>query len=370
MSRLTRRFFCLAVLAVSISLLAACQKTTPSTPDLPDLKVGVVGVEQPKGTTDLLAGFIPEDRVLASDQAVATFNEELMKLLKTTTHRSYVFIPKAGGADPRERNGALAHWAKIGKDMGVDLLIVPQILDWRERAGSSAGVTTSAAVNMDFYLIDVREPGGALVSRSHFKEKQVGLSDNLMNFDTFLKRGAKWLTAQELAMEGMQEVDQGVRFMILFPAVDIKGGQAVRLRRGRADDSTVFSDDPVAAALQWQEQGAKFLHLVDLDGAFEGVSPNTDLVRRICEALSIPVQLGGGIRDEETAHRWLDAGVARLIIGTLALADPARFAAALCHACPGQRRRHSLDAENGRLKTRGWVGDTPYTVDDVVPRLG
>ena len=181
MSRLTRRFFCLAVLAVSISLLAACQKTTPSTPDLPDLKVGVVGVEQPKGTTDLLAGFIPEDRVLASDQAVATFNEELMKLLKTTTHRSYVFIPKAGGADPRERNGALAHWAKIGKDMG-------------------------AAVNMDFYLIDVREPGGALVSRSHFKEKQVGLSDNLMNFDTFLKRGAKWLTAQELAMEGMQKM--------------------------------------------------------------------------------------------------------------------------------------------------------------------
>ena len=206
MSRLTRRFFCLAVLAVSISLLAACQKTTPSTPDLPDLKVGVVGVEQPKGTTDLLAGFIPEDRVLASDQAVATFNEELMKLLKTTTHRSYVFIPKAGGADPRERNGALAHWAKIGKDMGVDLLIVPQILDWSERAGSSAGVTTSAAVNMDFYLIDVREPGGALVSRSHFKEKQVGLSDNLMNFDTFLKRGAKWLTAQELAMEGMQKM--------------------------------------------------------------------------------------------------------------------------------------------------------------------
>ena len=115
--------------------------------------------------------------------------------------------------------------------------------------------------------------------------------------------------------------------MILFPAVDIKGGQAVRLRRGRADDSTVFSDDPVAAALQWQEQGAKFLHLVDLDGAFEGVSPNTDLVRRICEALSIPVQLGGGIRDEETAHRWLDAGVARLIIGTLALEQlPAQIA--------------------------------------------
>ena len=113
MSRLTRRFFCLAVLAVSISLLAACQKTTPSTPDLPDLKVGVVGVEQPKGTTDLLAGFIPEDRVLASDQAMATFNEELMKLLKTTTHRSYVFIPKAGG-----RGSSRTQWraGPLGQD--------------------------------------------------------------------------------------------------------------------------------------------------------------------------------------------------------------------------------------------------------------
>lgn len=121
--------------------------------------------------------------------------------------------------------------------------------------------------------------------------------------------------------------------MILFPAVDIKGGQAVRLRRGRADASTVFFDDPVAAALQWQGQGAKFLHLVDLDGAFDGVSPNRELVRRICEALAIPVQLGGGIRSEEIAARWLDAGVTRLIIGTMALEEPERFAA-LCHASP------------------------------------
>ncbi len=155
--------------------------------------------------------------------------------------------------------------------------------------------------------------------------------------------------------------------MILFPAVDIKGGQAVRLRRGRADDSTVFFDDPVDAALQWQEQGARFLHLVDLDGAFEGVSPNTELVRRICGALSIPVQLGGGIRNEETAGRWLEAGVTRLIIGTMALEEPKRFAD-LCHAFSG-RVGVSLDAEGGRLKTRGWTGDTSLTVDDVVPRL-
>ena len=135
--------------------------------------------------------------------------------------------------------------------------------------------------------------------------------------------------------------------MILFPAVDIKGGQAVRLKRGRADDSTVFSDDPVAAALQWQEQGAKFLHLGELDGAFKGVSPNTDLVRRICEALSIPVQLGGGIRDEETAHRWLDAGVTRLIIGTLALCGAVPCLSGSHRCIAGCGGRASQDARLG-----------------------
>lgn len=205
MRGLTRRFFCLAIVAL-FSLLAACQKAPTVAPELPDVKVGVVGVVQPMGTTDLLAGFIPEDRVLASPQALAAFNEDLMRVLKTQTHRSYVFIPKAAGVDPRDRSGALTHWTKIGKETGVDLLIVPQILDWRERAGSGAGVTTSAALNMDFYLIDVREPEGALVARSHFKEKQVGLSDNLMNFDTFFKRGAKWVTTQELSLEAMDKM--------------------------------------------------------------------------------------------------------------------------------------------------------------------
>lgn len=207
MRGLTRRLFCLAVLAVSLGLFVGCQKSTPNiVPDLPALKIGVVGAVQPMGTTDLLAGFIPEERVLASDKAIMELNENLMKQLKAETRRAYVFIPSVSGADPRARSGALAFWTKVGKEMGVDLLIVPQVLDWHERAGSAAGVTTSAAVNMDYYLIDVREADGALVSRSHFKEKQIGLSDNLMNFDTFLKRGAKWLTAQELAAEGIQKM--------------------------------------------------------------------------------------------------------------------------------------------------------------------
>ena len=155
--------------------------------------------------------------------------------------------------------------------------------------------------------------------------------------------------------------------MIVFPAVDIKNGQAVRLRQGRADDATVFSDQPADMALHWQDEGARFLHLVDLDGAFDGRSPNTLLVQSICSRLSIPVQLGGGIRSADSARRWFDLGVARLIIGTMALEEPDTFAA-LCRAFPG-RIGVSLDAENGRLKSRGWVADTGLTVDLALPRL-
>lgn len=155
--------------------------------------------------------------------------------------------------------------------------------------------------------------------------------------------------------------------MIIFPAVDIKDGKAVRLRQGRADDVTIFSDKPVDMARHWEEQGARFLHLVDLDGAFDGRSPNTRLIQSACAHLSIPVQLGGGIRTVDSARRWLDLGVTRLIIGTLALEDPEAFAA-MCHTFPG-RIGVSLDAENGRLKSRGWVEDSGLTVDQALPRL-
>lgn len=155
--------------------------------------------------------------------------------------------------------------------------------------------------------------------------------------------------------------------MIIFPAVDIQDGKAVRLRQGRADDSTIFSPDPVAAARHWQEQGARWLHVVDLDGAFDGLPRSRDIVRAICSALDIPVQLGGGIRSEQIAEAYLDAGVERLIIGTLALEQPEAFAA-LCRRFPG-RIGVSLDAEGGRLKTKGWVADAGLSVDDVLPRL-
>lgn len=155
--------------------------------------------------------------------------------------------------------------------------------------------------------------------------------------------------------------------MILFPAVDIKNGQCVRLRQGRADDVTVFSPDPTAMARHWADLDAAWLHLVDLDGAFDGLPVNFELIRRICAEVAIPVQLGGGIRDLATARRYIEAGVRRLIIGTMALEEPEVFGK-LCTAWPG-RIGVSLDAVDGVLKTKGWVADSGLTVDLVLPRL-
>ncbi|MCT4534157.1 1-(5-phosphoribosyl)-5-[(5-phosphoribosylamino)methylideneamino]imidazole-4-carboxamide isomerase [Halodesulfovibrio sp.] len=155
--------------------------------------------------------------------------------------------------------------------------------------------------------------------------------------------------------------------MIIFPAVDIKGGQAVRLKQGKADQETVFSSDPVAMAKKWQEQGGKWLHVIDLDGAFSGEPVNRDLIQNICSSVSMPVQLGGGIRDLETAKAYLDAGVSRLIIGTIALTEPELFGS-ICKAFPG-KIGVSLDAEGGVLKTKGWVEDSGQTIYDVLPRL-
>ena len=120
-------------------------------------------------------------------------------------------------------------------------------------------------------------------------------------------------------------------------------------------------------AAHWVGLGAKALHVVDLDGAFSGEPLNKDLIARICSQSNIPVQLGGGIRDLATAKAYVDAGVSRVIIGTMALADPDAFGE-LCQALPG-KVGVSLDADGGKLKTKGWVEDSGLTVDDVLPRL-
>jgi len=152
--------------------------------------------------------------------------------------------------------------------------------------------------------------------------------------------------------------------MILFPAIDIKNGECVRLRQGKYNDVTVFSKDPVEMAKHWANKGAKYLHIVDLDGAFEGVPKNYNLIEKICNSIDIHVQLGGGIRNFEVARRYFDAGVTRLIIGTMFFEEPSIFKS-LCDKYKG-KIGVSLDAEKGKLKSRGWVEDTGLTIDSVV----
>lgn len=158
--------------------------------------------------------------------------------------------------------------------------------------------------------------------------------------------------------------------MQLFPAIDIKNGECVRLKQGLAHEVTVFSPDPVAVARHWIDQGTTWLHVIDLDGAFQGTPVNEDLIRRICAVCAehgVKVQLGGGVRGTDIARAYIQAGVTRLIIGTVALEQPDLFAD-LCRSFPG-RIGVSLDAQDGRLKTKGWVQDAGLTALDVLPRL-
>jgi phosphoribosylformimino-5-aminoimidazole carboxamide ribotide isomerase len=155
--------------------------------------------------------------------------------------------------------------------------------------------------------------------------------------------------------------------VIIIPALDIKGGKCVRLSRGRADTETVYESDPLKVAADWQKKGAKRLHLIDLDGAFAGEPVNRALVTDICRELSIPVQIGGGIRTFETAAAYVEAGADRIIIGTAAVEDPVLFAE-ICTRLP-DKIGVSLDTEHGRIRTRGWVGDSGLTIAAVMPRL-
>jgi phosphoribosylformimino-5-aminoimidazole carboxamide ribotide isomerase len=142
--------------------------------------------------------------------------------------------------------------------------------------------------------------------------------------------------------------------MQLIPAIDLKQGQCVRLRQGRMEDNTVFSDDPVATARKWVDAGTKRLHLVDLDGAFAGKPKNAEVVHAICKAFpDLTVQIGGGIRTAETIQTYLDAGVNYVIIGTKAIEDP-DFVAEMCAQFPGHIIV-GLDAKDGMVATDGWA---------------
>lgn len=151
--------------------------------------------------------------------------------------------------------------------------------------------------------------------------------------------------------------------MILYPAIDLKDGQAVRLYKGDMDKATVFNDSPAAQARAFQDAGCEWLHLVDLNGAFAGTPVNGGAVEAILSETSVPTQLGGGIRDMATIEMWLTKGIARVILGTVAVEDPDLVRAA-AKAFPG-KVAVGLDARAGRVATRGWAEETDVMVTDL-----
>jgi len=151
--------------------------------------------------------------------------------------------------------------------------------------------------------------------------------------------------------------------LTLYPAIDLKDGACVRLKRGEMDQATVYSSDPAGQARAWQDAGCGWLHVVDLNGAFAGRSENTGAVAAILSVASVPVQLGGGIRDMDGIASWLEAGVRRVILGSAAVKNPALVREA-CHEFPG-RVAVGIDARDGFVATEGWAETSSVSALDL-----
>lgn len=156
--------------------------------------------------------------------------------------------------------------------------------------------------------------------------------------------------------------------MLILPAIDLRGGRCVRLIQGRKDRETVYDDDPARVAHRWVEQGASFLHVVDLDGAFTGGSQNLDVVVRILQTVSVPVQLGGGIRSLHDIEHVLTLGVERVIIGTAAVTAPDIVAEAV-NRWGAARLVVGIDARDGQVAVRGWEDGSSLTATEVARRV-
>ena len=155
--------------------------------------------------------------------------------------------------------------------------------------------------------------------------------------------------------------------MVILPAIDLLDGRVVRLAQGKRDQVTVYSDDPVAVAKRWQAQGATWLHVVDLNGAFDGHYSNLEVAERIMQAVTIRVELSGGIRSQETLSRCLGAGAQRVVLGTKACEDPAFIQEAA--ARHGERIAVAIDAKAGQVVSRGWVSSTNLTPAELAGRV-
>ena len=205
--RHTRLLLCLAALF----LIAGCAQSKQAPALLPPTTMGVAMFTQPTNTGDLLAGYIPSDQFNVSPETLDALDSDFERLLMTETSRTYVTGAPAkqcyeiATAQRSEKPvNALEFWNQVGLCMKVDVLIVPQVIDWTPREGGEIGAFQSAGVNMDFYTVrtNIEEPS---VSRFHFEETQESLSENLLNISKWFKRSGKWITAQQLAEEGMRQ---------------------------------------------------------------------------------------------------------------------------------------------------------------------
>lgn len=155
--------------------------------------------------------------------------------------------------------------------------------------------------------------------------------------------------------------------MIIFPAIDLKDGKCVRLQKGDMDKVTIFNDNPAAQAKIFEEQGFSWVHIVDLNGAFAGKPVNIEPVKEILKSVKIPLQLGGGIRDIETAASWIESGIKRIIIGTAALKNP-EFVKEACKKFPG-KIAVGIDAKGGMVATEGWAETSSITVIELAKKF-
>ncbi len=153
----------------------------------------------------------------------------------------------------------------------------------------------------------------------------------------------------------------------IIPAVDVKNGKCVRLIQGKADQETVYSDDPVAMAGHWDEEGAKLIHVVDLDGAFDGIPKNADLIKNIIYNSSVDIQVGGGIRTLEAIETYVNAGAYRVILGTIAQSDP-KFVEQACKQFPG-KITVGIDARDGFVAVKGWLEVSTQKATDLVRQM-
>lgn len=155
--------------------------------------------------------------------------------------------------------------------------------------------------------------------------------------------------------------------MKVLPAIDLKNGQCVRLRQGRMDDATIYSSDPVEMALKWESLGAEFLHIVDLDGAFAGKPVHTEVIARIAKAISIPFEVGGGLRADADVREILDAGASRAIIGTRAVSDAESLQSLAARF--GKAIAVGIDAKDGFVQVNGWVETTSVRATELAARI-